>query len=61
MEKSELKAESLSEVKARQEANRDAYLRRRFTPAELWRQQQAALDELARLRPDLQRKKPTPR
>ncbi len=60
MQEPEQKVESLSEVKARQEANREAYLRRRFTPAELWRQQQAALDELARLRPDLQRKKPTP-
>jgi len=60
MQEPEQKVETLSEVKARQEANREAYLRRRFTPAELWRQQQAALDELARLRPDLQRKKPTP-
>ncbi|MHB9007146.1 MAG: hypothetical protein ACYDC1_09455 [Limisphaerales bacterium] len=33
-------------------AQREAYLRWRFTPEELWRWQQAALESLARLRPD---------
>lgn len=39
-------------TKAREEARREAYLRRRFTPEELWRWQQEALESLARLRPD---------
>ena len=43
--------EDLSAWKAQQEANRAARLRQLHAPAELWRQQQEALDALARLRP----------
>jgi hypothetical protein len=41
--------------KAQQEANRAARLRQLYSPAELWRRQQRALDQLAKLRPDLPR------
>lgn len=41
----------LTAWKHQQEANRAAYLKRRYTAAELWQQQQAALTALERLRP----------
>jgi hypothetical protein len=44
--------EEWSQLKAKEEAKREAYLRRKFTPAQLWEQQQKALDALAKLRPD---------
>lgn len=40
-------------LKAQEEAKREAYLRRRFTPDQLWRWQQASTDALAKLRADL--------
>ena len=49
-------ADELAAQKAHQEENRAAYLKRRFTPAELWQQQQEALAALARLRPDVKNK-----
>lgn len=39
--------------KARQEAARDAYLLRKLGPDGVWKMQQEALSDLARLRPDL--------
>jgi len=44
-------AEEMAAWKAQQERNRDARLRQLFSPAELWRRQQQALAELAKLRP----------
>jgi hypothetical protein len=44
--------EDISAWKAQQEANRLARQRQLQSPAELWRAQQAALDALAKLRPD---------
>ena len=49
-------ADELAAQKAQQEENRAAYLKRRFTPAELWQQQQKALAALARLRSDVKNK-----
>jgi len=48
--------EEISAWKAQQEANRAAWLRQLNSPAEIWQQQQAALDALAKLRPDNRRK-----
>jgi hypothetical protein len=48
--------DELLALKVREQAKRAAYLRRRFTPAELWRWQQAATEALAKLRPDLKRR-----
>lgn len=45
-------------LKAEAEAAREAYLRRRLTPAGLWRWQQQAIEALAQLRPDLQARRP---
>lgn len=44
-------------LKARAEAAREAYLRRRFSPAALWQWQQQAIEALAQLRPDLKRRR----
>jgi hypothetical protein len=49
-------ADQLAAQKAQQEENRAAYLKRRFTPAELWQQQQKTLAALARLRPGVKNK-----
>jgi len=49
-------ADELSAQKAQQEKNRAAYMKRRFTPAELRQQQQEAFAALARLRPDVKNK-----
>ena len=48
--------DELLALKAQEEAKREAYLRRRFTPEEIWRWQQTSTDALAGLRPDLQRR-----
>ena len=48
--------EELLALKAQEEAKREAYLRRRFTPEELWRWQQTATEALAWLRPDLKQR-----
>jgi hypothetical protein len=45
--------DELMALKRQEEAKREAYLRRRFTPDELWRWQQASTDALAKLRSDL--------
>jgi hypothetical protein len=45
--------DELIALKAQEEAKREAYLRRRFKPDELWRWQQASTEALARLRPEL--------
>jgi hypothetical protein len=44
--------EQLMAEKAKAEAKRDAYLRRRLGPEGFWRWQQQALSDLAKLRPD---------
>jgi hypothetical protein len=46
-----LSRDELLAAKATQEANRAARLRQLHTPAEVWRRQQAALADLAKLRP----------
>jgi hypothetical protein len=51
------KLEELSAWKAQQERNREARLRQLYSPEELWRRQQQAISELAKLRPDLKRGK----
>lgn len=43
---------AVSAAKAVQEANRAERIRQLATPAEIWRRQQAALTELAGLRPN---------
>ena len=45
--------DELIALKAQEEAKRQAYMRRRFAPDELWRWQQASTESLARLRPEL--------
>ncbi len=50
--------EKLAAEKARQETNRAARLRQLYSPVELWKRQRADLDELAKLRSDLQRRRP---
>ena len=52
--------DELIALKAQEEAKREAYLRQRFTPEELWFWQQEALDALAKLRPCTTAKRPTP-
>ena len=45
--------DELTALKAQEEAKREAYSRRRFTPDELWRWQQTSAEALAKLRSDL--------
>lgn len=51
MNSTESERAAFSAIKAQQEANRAARVRQLWSAAELWRQQQQALEALAHLRP----------